>query len=522
MRNSVGMDSIWTAGSRAPRPALEGDQEADVAIVGGGIAGLTAAALLKAEGFSVALVEARRIGGGETSRTTAHFTLVRDSRFEQLRHTFGEAGIQQLATAGWASLNQVVQLIRQHELKCDFERLPGYLFTEREGERRALDAAAAAAAAAGVPAERLDHAPLPFATAGAVRYPLQAQLHPGRYLAGLAAAIEGEGVKLYEHSRAVAFEDGDPCVVTTEGGTVRAKAVLVLTDVPVSSRVLMPARLLPYRTYVVAAEHSPALPGLFWDTDSPYHYLRSHRIDDRDWLIVGGEDHKVGEEQEPQGRFDRLENYVRERLHIAEMEQHWSGQVQESPDGIPMIGKSPLARHLYVGTGFGGTGIMDGTLTGMILSGLIAGHAPEWAGIFSPTRIKAAGTGRVLSHGAGFTRHLVTDRVKPADGRELELLPPGEGRVMELSGEKLAVFRDESGAVHALSPVCPHLGCHVNWNSAERSWDCPCHGSRFDARGQVLHGPATQGLAERGLEPGAEAERAEAETGEVGVAPGSW
>lgn len=514
--------SVWSDAAPAPRyPALpspslaRADQAVgdvfDVAIVGGGVTGLTAARLLARAGKRVVLLESRRIGKGETEKSTAHLTEVLDVRFQRLLSRFGEDGARLCARAQREAIATIQRLVIEERIDCGFARVPGYLYAEDAGDLAPLREEAEAARRLGVDAELTAEVPLPFPVAGGVRFAGQAQLHPRAYLHGLADGLAGDGCAIFEQTHVVDVEEGEPCRVVTERGVVRAHDVIVAAHVPVSNRFLLHAKLAAYRTYAVAVEMPVRDPiGLFWDTAEPYHYVRSVTAGGRTHLIAGGEDHKVGESDDTTAPFHRLEDWVRQRfgVPVAPTDFRWSGQIVVPADGLPYIGRNALSSRVFVATGFGGNGITQGTLAGLMLADEVQGARSVYRELFDATRLKPLASARaVVTENVDYPRHLLQDRLPQPGPDAVGEIAPGEGRVVAVRGRRLAVYRNGNGELSALSPVCTHLGCLVHWNTTEKSWDCPCHGSRFDPQGRVLNGPAVAALEARPL-PGDEEEEA--------------
>jgi glycine/D-amino acid oxidase-like deaminating enzyme/nitrite reductase/ring-hydroxylating ferredoxin subunit len=493
--------SPWIATHKGrPFPRLESDLAVDVAIVGGGITGLTAATLLKRAGLSVAVIEAGRVAEGVSGATTAHLTEAFDRSYADLIADFGEDGARLAAESGRAALRQIAAFVRERSIECDFTRLPAFQYAEDAQLLPELEAERAAAARIGVELRLTHDVPLPFAVAGALRWDDQAQFHPRRYLLPLALAIPGGGSHVFEQTRVVDVEGGAPCRVVTEAATVSARDVVVATHAPLDSMFLQ-TKIAQYRSYVLALRLKPgATPpeGLFWDTEDPYHYIRSQATDKGPLLLVGGEDHKTGQEADALDRFEALLDFARRRFPVTSVAYRWSAQVVEPVDGLPFIGRDLCSPHVYVATGYSGTGMTLGTLAGMLDSELILGRESPWKDLYDANRIKpVASIVDFVKENLSFPVHLVADRLKGPDVASLARVAKGEGKIVEVAGEKTAVFRDEHGLLHAVSPVCTHMRCLVGWNDAEKSWDCPCHGSRFDTDGKVLDGPAAQPLESR-------------------------
>jgi glycine/D-amino acid oxidase-like deaminating enzyme len=492
--------SAWQASASLPlHPPLAADVRADVAIVGAGIAGMTTAYLLARAGKSVAVLDDGPIADGMTAMTTAHLTAVIDDRFVEMERLHGEGGSRLAAESHTAAIDRIESVVADERIDCGFERLDGWLFQPPGADRAELDRELDAARRAGMRVEKVARAPFPaFDTGPCLRFAAQAQFHPLRYLAGLAAAIVRDGGRIFNHSHVDDVAGGANARVVAGGHTVSAGAVVVATNAPINNRVAVHTKQAPYMTYVIAA----ALPrgvvpaGLYWDTADPYHYVRLFTAPDGQLLlIVGGEDHKTGQATDTLARHARLEQWARERFpQMQQVVFRWGGQVMETIDGLAFIGRNPLDKdNVFVVTGDSGMGMTHGTIAGMLVSDLILGRANPWASLYDPTR-------KTLRAAKEFTREALnmaaqyTDWLKPADVGTVEEIPPGSGATVQHGLSKQAVYRDDAGAVHRFSAVCPHLGCIVHWNASERTFDCPCHGSRFDALGQVINGPANRAL----------------------------
>jgi glycine/D-amino acid oxidase-like deaminating enzyme/nitrite reductase/ring-hydroxylating ferredoxin subunit len=494
-------ESLWRATHQLQRfPHLNGDRGTEVAIVGGGVTGLTAAVLLARSGRRVAIVERDFMGSGETGNTTAHLTEAVDARYQNIVRDFGEANAKLVGESKRAALDRIEAFVRESGVDCGFTRLSGYLYAGRQEDVESLGNELDAARRAGCSVTWVDDVPLPFKAFGAVRWDRQAQVHATAYLDALLQEAARHGVRIYEHTRVVSVDDGEPCRIDTDRGEIHAGSVVVAANVPVNNRVLLHTKLAPYRSYVIAGEVPSAVNGMFWDTDDPYHYIRLHRAGARRWLIVGGEDHRTGEEEETDVRYERLIEYARQRFGMGEATYRWSGQIIEPVDGLPYIGLNTASKHVYVATGYSGNGMTFGTLAGMIVSDLILGVPNPYTQLYDATRIKPMTSAYdYVAENAPFPAHLVVDRLTTlnAQHRPIESLKPGEGAIFSAEDGKLAVCRDREGVLHSVSAICTHLACDVAWNHAEQTWDCPCHGSRFTADGKVINGPAVDDLAWR-------------------------
>jgi glycine/D-amino acid oxidase-like deaminating enzyme/nitrite reductase/ring-hydroxylating ferredoxin subunit len=486
--------SLWEATSDAPRyEPLRGDLQVDVVIVGAGITGITAALLLAEKGKRVAVIEKETVAAGETGNTTAHITEAIDARYNYIRRHYSKEEAKLVADASRASMEKIAELVQRFNIDCRFRRVPGYLYTEKRKYVAELKNEAAAAREAGLDAQYVNDVPLPFDTRGAVLWPNQAQFHPREYLVALARHAAAAGARIYENTFATKVDKG---VVETEHGTVTAEHVFMPTNVPVGGFTHVHVKGAAYRTYAMAFAENGAHPeGLFWDTADPYHYTRWQDTREGTFMIVGGEDHRTGEEEDTDSCFERLVSYTREYYGEHQERYRWSGQVIEPHGGLPLIGGS--STQVYLSTGYAGQGMTFGTVGAMLVSDLILGVATPWADVFDPMRNRPHMTTKeFITENLHFPAHLISDRLTTADveARSTDAVGAGEGKIIKVDGQKIAAFRDDSGKLHCLSPICTHMKCDVAWNAAERSWDCPCHGSRFTPTGDVLNGPAHEPL----------------------------
>ncbi len=478
---------------------LTADIAVDVAVVGGGVTGLTTALLLGEAGKRVALLESRRLGAGVSGATTAHLTEVLDKRYHALETSFGRDAAKLVRASSRDAIETIGALASRAAQACGFRRLPGFLFANEEADSSELALEWHAARRAGAAVESSD-LPSPLGNRAGLRFSNQAELEPLAYLAALTERLSRNDVRVFEGSLVVDVESNGPLRVKLENGsTVTASAVVLATHAPFTTLSLQ-LKLAQYRSYVVAGRAADAPDGLFWDTDKPYHYLRKATLGGVPYLIVGGQDHKTG--QEPEGgaaaAYTRLALYAA-RWGVAS-EARWSAQVVESADGLPFIGRPDEAQEIYVATGFGGNGMTFGTLSALLISDSLLGRKNPYAELYRANRFKLAAVPSIVSENAGTALHAVLEHVHSESLSELAALGLDAGAIVKANnGEKLAVYRDDEGHLHALSATCTHLGCQVTWNDSERSWDCPCHGSRFDTAGRLLDGPATKPLSPRSV-----------------------
>lgn len=493
-----------TTSLRLPVFVNPAKQHYDVVILGAGYTGLTTAWQLVQQGKSVAVMDAGEVAGGESGLSTAQMTELLDTRYHELERDFGSASAAAVARSSRAAISWVKERILEEQIECQAARVPAFLYSNTAEQDDEIDRELAAAENCGVAVHLTKEMPAAFKARRALKVDDQLQMHPRLYLQGLAKKLLARGCRIFEHSKAVKISDGDPCRVEFADSTVvESGSVVVATHTPICNIVLLHTKLAAYRTYVIGAALNGALPpaGMYFDTDDPYHYTRTDLIQGRDVLIVGGEDHKTGDAEYTEQRFERLEAFVRGRFPIQAIPYRWSGQVIETVDGLPYIGLNSASKHVYVATGFSGNGTTFGTLAGLIISDLILEQTNPYTDLYQATRIRPlASAATFVSENANAIQHMVKDWLGGSDAKSFEAIPPGEGRVLTLHGKKCAVYRTAQGGFAALSAVCPHLGCIVHWNGAENSWDCPCHGSRFDLAGKVLNGPAMQDL-EPVLEP---------------------
>ncbi|WP_110988313.1 FAD-dependent oxidoreductase [Acaryochloris thomasi] len=469
----------------------------DVAVIGGGIAGVTAAFLLKRAGKTVALIEAEQIASKASGRTTAKVTSLHQLIYASLVKKIGEEKARLYAGSNQAALEQIATLVEQEQIDCDFSRQSAYTFTESADDLDKVRAEVEAAALLGLPASFVEETSLPFPVVGAVKFENQAQFHVRKYLLHLAQQINGDGSRVFESTRVKTVEAGEPCDVITEQGTVKALDVIVTTNLPILDQGLFFAKTFPKRSYIVAAKIDPsqAPDGMFIGFGDHYRSIRTTPYKDGLLLLIGGEGHKVGSETHTEERYLALEKYGRERFGIETFDYRWSGQDIKSFDDLPYVGTlTPFDKHVYVATGFSLWGMTNGTMSGMLLCDRILGKDNPWADLYDATRATPFVTETSIKENLDVGVHWVGDRLKGLDSFSFDSIGKDEGKLVTIDGTKVAAYRDSQGEIHAVSATCPHLGCIVDWNSAEKSWDCPCHGGRFSCDGQILNGPPVKNL----------------------------
>ena len=495
--------SVWM--DTAPHttyPPLGESIAVDVCVVGGGVLGLLTAALLKRAGNTVAVLEADRVATGVTGYTTAKVCVLHGLIYDEIRARFGDQGARHYAEANGAGLELIAGWVAERGIECDFRRRAAYTYALDDGDLDALRKEVDAARAAGLEAELVRDVDLPWPVAGAVRLDGQAEFHPRRFLLAVADEIHAAGSHVFERTRATGVDDADPCRVRTDaGGEVSAGAVVIATHYPTLDRGVFFARLSAERSYALGIRAGGRTPdGMFLSTESPSHSVRATPYDGGELLIVGGESHKTGT-SDPVERYAALEAWARERFDVESVEYRWSAQDAMPADGIPYVGRlSPIARRVWTASGFRKWGFTNAAAAALMLADAIAGRENPWASTFDSNRFKPiAAAPKLLKENISVGAHFFGDRLAAPDARSLDELARGEGGIVRLDGDKVAAYRDDDGVVHALSPICTHLYCQVSFNAAERSWDCPCHGSRFGTDGTVIQGPAVRDLERKEL-----------------------
>ena len=486
--------SPWLDGEAGPGyPPLDGDARAEVAVVGAGITGLTAALLLAEAGRDVLVVEMDRVGRGATGYTTAKVSSQHGVVYHSLASAHGDAKARAYGQANQAGLELIAGWVKERGIECGFRRRAAYAYALSESQRSQLQREAETAERLGLPASFVDELPLPFTTSGAVRFDDQAEFDAYAYVAGLAGRFTAAGGRIVEDTRAVGLSEGEPNEVRTDRGAVHADHVIVASHPPYLDRTLAFARAAPQRSYSIAVTLDGEPPeGMFISSEGPTRSLRAAG----ELLLVGGEGHKVGQGGDTEPRYERLEAFAREHFQVRSVDYRWSTQDLQSADGMPLVGPlTPLSKRAWMATGFNKWGMTNGTAAAMILSEAVLGKESAWAEAFDSNRLRPrASLPSLVKENANVGWHFFADRLRQLRPRRAEELQPGEAAIARLDGQAVAAYRSEAGELLAVSPNCTHLWCTLAWNAAERSWDCPCHGSRFAPDGSVLQGPAVSDL----------------------------
>ncbi len=491
----------WTKHvDRDSYPPLPGDAECDVVVVGGGIAGLTAAALLYEAGQRVILIEMNEIAGGTTGHSTGHLDTATDADFQTLASKWDQEAVLDYVNAKYGAIDTIERLDREYALGCDFVRYDGYLYAEPDQDVRGLEKEIETCAKLHLAYPKAEPA-LPFPVAIGMRLPRNARMDPLKYTVNLAKALAARGVAIHERTRMEeAVDYSGRVVVKTNHGSITAGAAILMAHAPVEGPGVVDARVRPMQSYVIAVRVEDRIPdGSYYDFEEPYHYTRWAHSDEPDVLIIGGADHPTGQPIDAMQSFTDLESYARKRYRVLEVTHRWSHEFWANPDGMPIIGPAPGKERVFLATGFSGEGLTFGVAAAAVLADLARDQPNKLADLFSPERGKLLAQAKQLATATiEAVKGMVVDRAK-SDAGSVEEIAPGGGAVVRIEGEQYAVYRDDSGGLHAVSPICKHQGCIVHFNNAEKTWDCPCHGARYDAGGKVIMGPARSDLERRTL-----------------------
>jgi len=491
-------ESLWigTTGD-TDYPSLEDDIDVDVAIVGAGITGLTTAYLLRGRGLKIAIIEANRIAKGVSAHTTAKITSQHTLKYYKMINAVGEEKARQYAEANQSAIGLIEKIIRDNNIDCDFKRVPAYVFTQDRNMVRKLEDETEAALKLGLPAEYTETLDLPFGVEGAMKFANQAYFHPRKYLLALAGLIVGKDCEIYENTRAVDIQDGSPNIVVTDNGRkIRAKYVIQATRYPFYDKPgLYFARVYPQRTYLMALRVKGSFPeGMYISADEPSRTLRPHTGSDISVVLVGGENHKTGHGKNLHNHYEIIRDFAKPMLDIESIPYRWSAQDYTAMDEIPFIGPMTAGREsIFIATGYDKWGITNGSAAAMIITDLITKGESPWEEVYSPSRFTPAASAKnFIKENLDVAVNLISGKLNIPDG-DVEI-EKGEAKITEVDGYKVGVYRDNDGELHYVSTTCTHLGCELKWNSAELSWDCPCHGSRFTYTGEVIEGPALESI----------------------------
>lgn len=492
--------ALWSATIEAKiYPPLTNDIEVDVAIIGGGITGISTAYKLIREGRKVAVLEAKRVGMGTTGSSTGNLYAPM-GLLHKIASKHNEETMKSVSGSRAAAVNFIEQRIKEFNINCEFERVPWHFFTTQDDTSQSsqIEKELEAAKAAGLAATNLPPAGFPFQVSTIAQVADQAQFDPLRYVQQLAAAIAGENCQIFEQTKVLDVEDKQPCIVHTTHGKLKAKKVVKATHSPIG-RYAVHTAMEVHREYALAVRLKGALPakGIYWHMKGKQLYsIRPYSNEQGNFLIVLDASQLLGHQEHTEESFKKVDEYLRAHFEVDRIEFSWAAQNYKPADYIPYIGTSPMEDHTFIATGFSADGLVYGTLASMIISDAIVGKENPWAKVYDPKRFTpAASAKRFLKENVHVAEHMVKDYLVKGHEKEFEAVKAGEGKIVEMNGKKLAAYRDEQGQLQVVSAVCTHLGCIVHWNNGEKSWDCPCHGSRFSVEGEVLEGPAIQDLS---------------------------
>jgi glycine/D-amino acid oxidase-like deaminating enzyme/nitrite reductase/ring-hydroxylating ferredoxin subunit len=491
--------SLWqdTSAPYRTRNKLDKNGSYDVIIVGGGITGVSTALLLQTAGKKVALLEANTLCFGTTGGTTAHLNTLLDTPYTTIIKNFGRENAELVAQSVKEAIDLIRRNIQDFQIDCGFKEASAWLFSQSKEQTEELEEIGRASLEANLDIDYADSIPLAIPFKKALEIKGQAKFHPVRYVYALAAAFEEAGGVIAEHCRVTAAENNEPIEVETELGKLRTPILIYATHIPPGVS-LLNTRCAPYRTYAMAftltGRSYPE--GLIYDMYDPYHYYRTQEIDGQPYLIAGGEDHKTAHESNSAACFRRLESHIRNHFEVDKIHYQWSSQYFEPVDGLPYIGHMPgQPGGILVATGFGGNGMVYSSVAAQLLKDIVLEKESNYFHLFNPNRVKpVAGFQNFVKENADVLKQFLGKLGSKEELDGLADIAPGEGKLVKYEGHSIALYKDEEGNLHALNPVCTHMKCNVAWNNAERSWDCPCHGARYDIDGRVLTGPADMDL----------------------------
>ncbi|MBK1813449.1 FAD-dependent oxidoreductase [Clostridium sp. YIM B02505] len=497
-------EPYWIASTnKTDYPKLENDITVDVAIIGGGIVGITSAFLLKRQGLKVAILEANSIAHGTTGHTTAKITSQHGLIYDKITKNFAEEKARKYAEANESAIQFIYNLTKEKNIDCDFQWKPSYIYTQSDEYIEKIQNEAKAASKLGIKANYLDTVPLPFSVKAAVRFDDQAQFHPLKYLLALANDIPGDGSNIFEHTRVVDVDDNEKCVVKTDDGKkITASKIIVASHFPCYDGLgLYFARMHAEKSYIIGVKAKDPFPeGMFISAEKPLRSLRSQKYEGGELVLIGGEHHKTGSEKKTNVHYENLGKFAMENFNLESILYRWSTQDCVTVDSLPYVGYiNSRTSNVLVATGFGKWGMTNGTVSAMILTDLITKGENQWASVYNPSRFDISSVPKLISENLDVAKSLISGKLSPVP-HDIDI-KNGEAEVIEIDGQKMGAYRDENGVLHVVDTTCTHLGCELQWNEAEKTWDCPCHGSRFNYDGGNVEGPAFKRLNYQGYGP---------------------
>lgn len=478
-------------------PGLKEDLSIDIAIVGGGIVGITCAFLLQKEGFNVAIFEGNKIVKGASGYTTAKITSQHNLIYDYLINNFGLEKAQQYGDANEKALKFIANTIKKYNISCDFEILPAYVYTQDEKYVAKIEQEVEACQKLGLKADYQAELPLSLPIKASIQFKEQAQFHPRKYLLSLAVELTKLGGHIYENSRIVDLEKGSEVILTTEEGLkIKANRVILASHFPSYDGFgLYFTRLRPERSYIIGVTAKDEFPhGMFITAEKPIRSLRRQKYEDRELILIGGESHRTGHGKDTEFHYNALSNFAHDLFSLDELLYRWSTQDYVTLDMVPYIGKlTSSVENIYIATGFGKWGMSGGTNAALMLKDLIINGSSPYEKLFNPSRnLTVTSIKNFILDNLDTSKELIKGKI--TSGETKVILDKDEGRVVEIDGEKYGAYKDTEGNMHIVDITCTHLGCELTWNSAEKTWDCPCHGSRFNFRGEIIEGPALEPL----------------------------
>jgi len=491
--------SYWIASTQAKSyPALDEDINVDFLIIGGGLTGITTAYLLQKEGLKVAVLEADHIARGTTGHTTAKITSQHDIIYSRIQSQLGREPAEQYAYANETAIREIKKVIDENGIDCDFEPQSAFLFTQQDEYVQKIHDEAKAASSMGIKASLVDEIPFPIPVKAAMRFDNQAQFHPLKYVLSLADIIHKKGVQIFEQSRATELVKGNGyTVITAQGKKANAKKVIITSHYPFYNKHAMYyARIYPKRSYLIAVRAKEKYPGgMYINAEDPARSLRYQNSADGELIFIGGEHHKTGQSKDTRRHYEALVDFAGNIFTVEDIPYHWSTQDCMTLDGLPYAGQfASDTPDLYVATGFQKWGMTNSMASAMLLRDLIIKGESPWQDVYNPSRKTIAASAKnFVVENLNVAEQLIEGKISPLP--ENAEVNPGEAKVVEIDGERIGVYRDEQGNLHLVNTTCTHMGCELNWNSAEKTWDCPCHGSRFSYDGDIVEGPAVKNLA---------------------------
>jgi glycine/D-amino acid oxidase-like deaminating enzyme/nitrite reductase/ring-hydroxylating ferredoxin subunit len=487
---SLWQDSVMPYVTRNKAPK---NKKFDVIIVGGGITGISTALLLQKASIRTCVIESHHICFGTTSGTTAHLNTVMDTPYFKIQKNFGKEKAERVAQSAEKALHLIKSNISTYRINCGFENNEAYLFSANKEQTEELEQIGRACLEVNLDVDYVSNLPINLRFEKILEIRGQAKFHPVKYVHGLAAAFEEAGGVIIENNRVLNADENSEIKIETEQGDYFADCLIYATHVPPGVNFLS-ARCAPYRSYAMAVswDDHPYPDGLVYDMEDPYHYYRTQSINGSKYFIIGGEDHKTGHDENPMNHFRNLESHVRANFHIDEIEYKWSSQYIESDDGLPYIGGFPGKNgKILVATGFGGNGMTYSSVAASVLKNILLNREDPLIKLYDPNRLKPiAGFSSFVKENVDSLKHFISKFFPKEKLHELAGLAPGEAKLVNYEKHVLALYKDSDGELHALNPVCSHMKCTVTWNNAENTWDCPCHGARYDIDGKVVTGPA--------------------------------